>query len=198
MCFKKVGSLGSSADTLLNKISQESFKQQSTLSTYFGTCTYNYSGAVQAVKEFPIYIQHLAEDLEAELNLPLGYFNMLLVNKYQSGKGLGRHRDNEPEITPLSTIVSISLGAARVFSITKGYRTPFLDLELNHGDIVVMSGRSQIDYYHAVLPGEGIRYNLTFRHNENAPVRGSELVKPEKKTMCYHNGSWINAKDLVM
>ena len=47
---------------------------------------------------------------------------MVLLNKYMSGKGLGRHRDDEPEITKGSTIASVSLGVDRVFSITRGYK----------------------------------------------------------------------------
>ena len=170
--FEQVFSLPiEEANNLLNKVSNECFKAQSTLSTYYGTADYVYSGAFQQAAEFPKYLKEVAESLETSEGLPKGYFNMVLVNKYLSGKGLGRHRDNEAEITPLSTIASVSLGAARVFSITKGYRTSYLNINLKHGDVVMMRGKSQIDYYHAVERGEGVRYNLTFRHNHNAPIR---------------------------
>ena len=178
--FELNGNLGiNKADALLNQVSKEQFKTQSTKSVYYGTCDYKYSGAIQLAKEFPEYLYDLACELEQEERLPHGYFNMVLINKYESGKGLGRHRDNEPEITPLSSIASISLGASRIFSITKGYNNPYLELELTHGDIVMMRGRSQIDYYHAVIPGEGIRYNLTFRHNNNAPKREEYKMKSQ-------------------
>lgn len=162
----------SSRDALLKQVSQEQFKSTNTYAAeYYGTCSYTYTGAKHPAKEFPQYLSDLAKETEEYLNLPVGYFNMVLINRYPSGKGLGKHKDNEPEITPLSVIASLSLGEPRDFCIWKGYNNLVETINLKHGDLVVMSGRSQMDYYHSVTPGEGIRYNLTFRHNENAPVR---------------------------
>ena len=161
------------SDNLLELVSKEQgFKNTNNYqATYYGTCNYKYTGGNHIAKPFPEYLSIVAEYLEDIENLPRGYFNMVLLNKYPSGKGLGKHRDNEPEITPYSTIASISLGASRIFSITKGYNTPYKQIELKHGNIVMMRDRSQIDYYHEVIPSKGIRYNLTFRHNNNAKNR---------------------------
>lgn len=177
--FELIGNLGiDKANTLLNQVSNEQFTRTNAyFAKYYGTCSYKYTGANHPAKEMPKYLSDLASELEVKENLPNGYFNMVLINRYPSNKGLGRHRDNEPEITALSSIASISLGASRVFSITKGYNNLYLELELTHGDIVMMRGRSQIDYYHAVIPSEGIRFNLTFRHNANAPKREESKMK---------------------
>jgi alkylated DNA repair dioxygenase AlkB len=193
--FELIGNLGfNKANVLLAQVSNEHFLKTNTYSAeYYGTCPYKYTGANHPAKEIPKYLSDLASELEIKENLPNGYFNMVLINRYPNNKGLGRHRDNEPEITPLSTIASISLGASRVFSITKGYTSPYLNLELTHGDIVMMRGRSQIDYYHAVIPSEGIRYNLTFRHNANAARRQqmNNRITPENITELKPNEIFV-------
>lgn len=138
---------------------------------YWGTAPYKYTGGNHSALSVPDRIGQLADTFEKILELPNGYFNMILSQYYKSGKGLGKHRDNEPEITPLSTIASVSLGAERVFIITKGYREKYLELLLEDGDVLYMFGRSQMDFYHSVERGYGTRHNITFRHNANAPVR---------------------------
>jgi alkylated DNA repair dioxygenase AlkB len=160
------------ADELMSFVQKENFNESSNYRVaYYGECDYIYTGANLKAKPFPTYLKTLAKQMEERENLPDGYFNMCLINKYANFKGLGKHRDNEPEITAGSTIASISLGAKRVFSITKGYNTPFIKLDLNHGDVVMMRGKSQVNYYHEVEKGSGIRYNITLRHNEKAPKR---------------------------
>lgn len=138
---------------------------------YWGTAPYRYTGSNHSALAVPDKIGLLAATFERRLKLPRGYFNMILSQYYKDGKGLGRHRDNESEIAPLSTIVSVSLGAERVFKVTKGYTKQHLDLLLEDGDVLYMFGRSQIDFYHSVESGHGTRHNITLRHNAKAPVR---------------------------
>ena len=169
--FEIVKSLNRPND-LLKLVENESFNESNVYKVcYYGTCDYKYTRANLKAKPFPKYLQTLAKQMEELEELPLGYVNMCLINRYENGKGVGKHRDNEPEIGYLSTIASISLGATRIFSITRGYNKPYMKLELNHGNVAMMRGRSQIDYYHEVEKGSGIRYNITLRHNPNAEAR---------------------------
>jgi alkylated DNA repair dioxygenase AlkB len=179
--FEHVHTL-SRADRLLEYVEREEFNQsRSYLVRYYGECSYTYTGASLPACKMPRYLCTLARQLEDLEGLPSGYFNMVLMNKYMDGKGLGRHRDDEPEITKGSTIASVSLGADRVFSITKGYRGEETQMVLSHGMVVMMRGRSQIDYWHAVLPGSGVRWNLTFRHNALAGVRDEPRKGDERR-----------------
>ena len=169
--FEKVNKLNR-ADDLIKLVEKEPFNESNYYKvTYYGTCDYKYTRANLKAKPFPKYLNTLAKQMEELEQLPIGYFNMCLINKYTNGKGLGKHRDNEEEIGYCSTIASISLGADRIFSITKGYNGVPKNIKLSHGDVVMMRGRSQIDFYHEVIRGDGIRYNITFRHNPKSEVR---------------------------
>jgi alkylated DNA repair dioxygenase AlkB len=95
-------------------------------------------------------------------------FNAVLLNLYRDGRdGMGWHADDEPELGPDPVIASVSLGAARRFSLRhrrrKGLRA---DLSLPNGSLLLMSGATQRNWVHAVpktAATVGERINLTFR-----------------------------------
>jgi len=95
-------------------------------------------------------------------------FNAVLLNLYRDGRdGMGWHADDEPELGPDPVIASVSLGAARRFSLRhrrrKGLR---VDLSLPNGSMLLMSGATQRNWVHAVpktATTVGERINLTFR-----------------------------------
>ncbi|MEZ5973303.1 MAG: alpha-ketoglutarate-dependent dioxygenase AlkB [Planctomycetota bacterium] len=98
-------------------------------------------------------------------------FNSVLVNLYRDGAdSVGWHADDEPELGPEPVIASLSFGAPRRFrwkpkahASGEGWTG---GIELEHGDLLVMSGRSQAMLLHA-LPRTratvAARWNLTFR-----------------------------------
>lgn len=95
-------------------------------------------------------------------------FNSVLANLYRDGAdGMGWHADDEPELGPEPVIASLSLGAVRGFAFRDlAERRQRLKLALPHGSLLLMAGRTQALYQHAVpksaraLPP---RLNLTFR-----------------------------------
>jgi alkylated DNA repair dioxygenase AlkB len=95
-------------------------------------------------------------------------FNSVLANLYRDGAdGMGWHADDEPELGPEPVIASLSLGAPRAFAFRdRAERRQRIKLELPHGSLLLMSGRTQALYQHALpktvrpLPA---RLNLTFR-----------------------------------
>jgi alkylated DNA repair dioxygenase AlkB len=95
-------------------------------------------------------------------------FNSVLANLYRDGAdGMGWHADDEPELGPQPVIASLSLGASRGFAFRdRAERRQRLRLELPHGSLLTMAGRTQALYQHALpksarpLPA---RLNLTFR-----------------------------------
>ncbi len=102
-------------------------------------------------------------------------FNSVLANLYRDGAdGMGWHADDEPELGPQPLIASLSLGGVRTFAFRdRAQRRQRLKLELPHGSLLLMSGKTQALYQHALpksarplLP----RLNLTFRsiHPRNA------------------------------
>lgn len=132
--------------------------------------SYSYSGQAHAARDrMPPVIADLLAQVRYVLDVP---FNSVLVNVYRDGRDcVGWHSDDEPELGPEPVIASISLGASRRFGIrrrpnaeSRMLQSTYLDL--HHGDLLVMSGRSQVDYQHTIgrtRENVGLRVNLTFR-----------------------------------
>ena len=95
-------------------------------------------------------------------------FNSVLANLYRDGTdGMGWHADDEHELGTEPVIASLSLGAVRGFAFRDlAERRQRLKLALSHGSLLLMAGRTQALYQHAIpksaraLPP---RLNLTFR-----------------------------------
>jgi alkylated DNA repair dioxygenase AlkB len=130
-------------------------------------CRYLYSGI--AYEPAPWTESLLV--VRARLRAAAGYeWNSVLANFYRDGRdSVGWHADAEPELGPARddiAVASLSLGAARRF-VLKHRRTGELrTYELGHGALLVMSGRTQLDWVHALPKTRrpaGPRINLTFR-----------------------------------
>lgn len=116
-----------------------------------------------------VNIQTFSEKLE---------FNSCVVNKYKPEDFIKYHQDIEAHGL-MHQVCSISLGVSRIFHIKKinSFETP-MKVVLNHGDLLLMMGRSQQDYEHAIhsqknstigikgpsLTDVGSRISLTYRY----------------------------------
>ncbi|ORY24979.1 hypothetical protein BCR39DRAFT_445565, partial [Naematelia encephala] len=97
-------------------------------------------------------------------------YNFTLVNYYASGSdSISYHSDSESFLGPNPCIASLSLGGTRDFHLRhvkyKDNGAPAEKFVLADGDMVVMRGRTQHDWQHAVpkrAKAEG-RINITFR-----------------------------------
>lgn len=99
-------------------------------------------------------------------------FNQLLINWYENGNEyIGAHSDDESQLEPDGEIMSISLGQTRTFRIRdKSTKAKVKDLELRHGDVVVMKKGMQKRYTHEIVKvggkkgsGMACRVNITLR-----------------------------------
>lgn len=133
------------------------------LTCWMGDAAYTYSGH----KNTPVYMPEIIRQVKDRLETGLGVkFNSVLANYYRTGSdSVSWHSDDEPELGPEPVIASLSIGASRTFQVkhkTNGKRT---DFKLGHGDLLVMSGKSQADYLHCIpkTTKPGARINLTFR-----------------------------------
>ena len=105
-------------------------------------------------------------DLAAEVGRAVGFeFNAVLVNGYRDGQDtMGWHRDNEKEIDT-SCIASLSLGAGRTFKVRDRRTKEVVNLELGHGDLLVMEHLQDV-HEHSVPKRARVReprLNFTFR-----------------------------------
>ncbi|MDD5460267.1 MAG: alpha-ketoglutarate-dependent dioxygenase AlkB [Methylococcales bacterium] len=94
-------------------------------------------------------------------------FNSVLANLYRNGRdSMGYHADDEEELGQNPVIASLSLGDERLFKLHHKKRKQTLDINLGHGDLLVMTGTLQHHWVHS-LPKttklKGPRINLTFR-----------------------------------
>ncbi|MGA1201931.1 MAG: alpha-ketoglutarate-dependent dioxygenase AlkB family protein [Planctomycetota bacterium] len=130
---------------------------------------YRYSGLDLEPLPWTPLLTEIRGRIEAVVGGPP--FNAVLANLYRDGRdSMGWHADDEPELGPEPVIASLSLGASRTFHLRHRTRRELgrLDLQLGTGSLLVMRGRTQECWQHA-LPkrtgrsGPGLRINLTFR-----------------------------------
>ncbi len=162
------------------------------LSAWFGDRPYTYSGNKMNPRPFTnrlLKLKARIEQLTEQLFGPTGdKFNTVLLNKYRNEyDGVAWHSDDESELGQNPIIGSISLGATRCFQLRRRYQpgeTPsqVVNIDLHHGDVLIMSGDTQRNWMHQVpkktrpksqrteqttlqsLRNEqNVRINLTFR-----------------------------------
>jgi len=102
-------------------------------------------------------------------------FNSVLINRYRGGQdSMGWHADKERELGREPVIASVSLGTARTFEFRHVRTHTTHTLSLTHGSLLVMRGRTQLEWVHRVPkePGaRGERINLTFRWVDASKAR---------------------------
>lgn len=136
---------------------------------WYGDRAYSYSGHTNTPAPMPPWLDFVRATVERETaSLCGGSFNSALLNLYRTGQdSVAWHADDEPELGSQPVIASLSIGAERKFSIKNRTTGGRVDLQLGHGDLLLMYGRSQLDYLHC-LPktarAVGQRVNITFRH----------------------------------
>jgi alkylated DNA repair dioxygenase AlkB len=127
---------------------------------------YTYSGTRHEPLPWTPVLTRLRRRVVQALALP---FNSVLCNLYRDGRdSMGMHRDAEPELGRAPVVASLSLGAARRFTLRhrKGPAHGSLDLALESGSLLVMLGSTQSTYRHGLPKQPAVvapRINLTFR-----------------------------------
>jgi alkylated DNA repair dioxygenase AlkB len=162
------------------------------LEAWYGSWDYNYSkGIILKAAPIPTYLQIVFRQLEAA---GYGEYNAVLINYYRDGRDhISPHSDadygdDEP------TIPSLTLGAARPFRLAKIVgknkldKTTTVEYLPGHGDLLVMHGRTNLEWQHWVpktTQPVGERINLTFRRNfavepSTKPLGGPfEILQPK-------------------
>ena len=143
------------------------------------SCKYAYADQSYEANDFPPWMQVLASKLTDKLGMKSKPLNSCNCNLYEDGsQALYFHADNEKLFQTHDgkvNIVSLSFGASRDFLVKRNYETDNLAKRhtLSNGDILVMGGKMQLYWQHAVDkapplkagdPGPAWRINLTFRH----------------------------------
>mgnify|MGYP001826598135 CR=1 FL=1 len=140
---------------------------QPRLSAWYGDpdASYRYSGLDNTPHPWTADLQTLRQSVQAICG---HRFNSVLLNYYRNGNdAMGMHADDEPELGPQPVIASLSLGAPRRMRFIHRKRThPPLNLVLEPGSLLIMSGATQRNWKHGINRSKricGPRVNLTFR-----------------------------------
>lgn len=125
---------------------------------------YRYSGVSHSPLPFTDSLTLIRQKIQ---NYWPYYFNSVLANLYRNGTdSMGWHADKEKELGVNPAIASLSFGEHRLFKIRHNKTQETLDLELQHGDLLLMSGPLQHHWRHCVpktRKPKQARINLTFR-----------------------------------
>ena len=139
-------------------------KPRPRMEAWYGSWDYQYGGGeTLKAQSIPDYLEALIVRI-AEY----GSFNGILINRYREGNQHVDWHSDDDYGDPFPTIPSITLGFARpvqfrlkVDGKVKAEHLP------QHGDLLVMRGRTNADWKHRVPHTEkpvGERINLTFRN----------------------------------
>lgn len=167
------------ADLLFDKLMNETPWQQDDI-TIFGkkiaqprlTCLfgnegkpYSYSGLTMQPHTWNLTMMFIKEKVDkiSEQN-----FTTVLANLYRNEKDSnGWHADNEKELGRNPIIASVSFGEERKFQLKHNtILEAKINLNLNHGSLLLMKEGSQIHYKHQIPKAtqlKNARINLTFR-----------------------------------
>ncbi|MCH9698203.1 MAG: alpha-ketoglutarate-dependent dioxygenase AlkB [Gammaproteobacteria bacterium] len=125
---------------------------------------YRYSG----VDHIPLPWTEELQDIRKSLRQSHHHhFNSVLGNLYRNGQdSMGWHADKESQLGKNPVIASLSLGATRQFRLKHNKSGQTVNIELEHGSLLIMSGSLQHHWRHCLpktrRPVQQ-RINLTFR-----------------------------------
>ena len=94
-------------------------------------------------------------------------FNSCLMNLYHNGsEGMAWHSDGEKDLKKNGAIASLSFGSERMFAFKHKATKEKVNLELEHGSLLIMKDETQSHWLHRLPPTKKVhkeRINLTFR-----------------------------------
>jgi len=136
------------------------------LTAWYGNegISYTYSGILMQPHAWTETLLSVKKPIETRLPCK---FNSVLLNQYRNGKdSVDWHSDDEPELGKNPTIASFSVGASRKFQMRSRLNSDKIEMLLNSGDLLIMSGETQQNWQHRIpkmLKVTEPRINLTFR-----------------------------------
>jgi alkylated DNA repair dioxygenase AlkB len=109
----------------------------------------------------PGWLEPLRERAAAFAGLDPGEFVHVLLARYDPGAGIGWHRDRDV----FEEVVGISLASAATLRFRRRKRGGFdrASLNVRPRSAYLLSGESRWDWEHSIVPGEQLRFSITFR-----------------------------------
>lgn len=133
---------------------------------WFGDARYDYtySGKTRTARPWTPELLEIKAEVE---RLGGSSYNSCLLNLYAEGtQGMAWHHDDEKGLGKNSDIASVSFGAARRFDFRHKSSKEQMSIQLPHGSLLIMRGKTQACWQHQLPKSKKItepRVNLTFR-----------------------------------
>jgi len=133
---------------------------------WYGEKPFEYTYSNTTKKAFPwtkelLELKTIAERRSGET------FNSCLLNLYHDGsEGMAWHSDAEKDLKKNGAIGSLSFGAERRFAFRHKETKEKVEVVLEHGSLLIMTGPTQTHWLHRLPPAKRVtapRINLTFR-----------------------------------
>ena len=125
---------------------------------------YTYSGRTRTARPWTPELLEIKAEVE---RLGGSRYNSCLLNLYAEGtQGMAWHHDDEKGLGKNSDIASVSFGAERRFDFRHKSSKEKISLQLPHGSLLIMRGKTQACWQHQLPKSTKItepRVNLTFR-----------------------------------
>ena len=137
------------------------------LVSWYGTegIVYTYSGTRHVAPGWRPLLLELRTQVQAHTGCR---FNSVLANQYRDGRdSMGWHADKEAELGTDPCIASLSFGDTRRFCLRHNKNKTRLELNLENGSLLLMTGSLQHHWQHSLpktATDKGNRINLTFRN----------------------------------
>jgi alkylated DNA repair dioxygenase AlkB len=116
---------------------------------------------LHAAEAFPDFTRPLAARAETFAGLERGAIRHILCTEYQTGAGIGWHRDK----AAFDVVLGISLGSACPlrFRLKAAARWQRFTLDAAPCSIYLMTGEARSVWEHSIPPVEAPRWSITFR-----------------------------------
>jgi DNA oxidative demethylase len=129
---------------------------------HFGFRYEFYSQHVEPIEEFPGWLKEIRDRAAPFAGLKADTIEQALVAKYDSGAGIGWHRD-APAFG--ATVVGISFAADDVMRFRRTLADSFEHYKqpLARRSLYILSGPARSVWQHSVAPVKELRYSITLR-----------------------------------
>jgi alkylated DNA repair protein (DNA oxidative demethylase) len=131
------------------------------LTCNFGS-SYDYArGSVEPAPPLPDWLVDLRAEVIPQLGRDPAQFVQALVIRYDSGAGIGWHRDR-PQY---GEVVGLSLGAPAVMRLRQRREGGFArcNFDLGPRAAYLLAGEARAQWEHSIVPMEATRWSVTFR-----------------------------------
>ncbi len=123
----------------------------------------------------PDWLQPLRGKAAALAGVAPNHFVHVLLARYDPGAGIGWHRDR----SVFEQVVGISLGSPAVLRFRQrsgsGFRRASLPVEPRSA--YLLSGEARHEWEHSIVPGEQLRFSITFRTLSDVGCRKAEAQR---------------------